>query len=65
LQFDLVGEIVERGLRTDDAGLGLGDLGLVIGGIDLNQEIAGLDALEIIDGDGETRLLSWVRSAFI
>ena len=53
LQFDLVGEIVERGLRADDAGLGLRDLGLVVGGIDLDQQIAGLDALEIVDGDGE------------
>ncbi len=46
-------EIVERGLRGGDAGLGLRDLGLVVGGIDLDQEIAGLDALEIVDGDGE------------
>ena len=32
---------------ADDAGLGLRDLRLVIGGIDLDQEIAGLDVLEI------------------
>ena len=53
LQLDLVGEIVERGLRAGDGGLRLSDLGFVIGGIDLNQEIAGLDALEIVRGDGE------------
>ncbi len=53
LQLDLVGEIVERGLRADDAGLRLRDLGLVVGGIDLNQEIAGLDALKVVRGDGE------------
>ncbi len=36
-----------------DGGFGLRDLRLVIGGIDLDQEIAGLDALEVVDGDGE------------
>ena len=53
LQLDLVGEIVERGLCGGNAGLGLSDLGLIIGGVDLNQKIAGLDALEIIHGDGK------------
>ena len=53
LQLDLVGEIVERRLRGGDAGLGLRDLGLVVGGIDLHQQIAGLDALKIGDGDLE------------
>src|SRR5260370_1088241 len=53
LQLDLVGEIVERRLRADHAGLGLRDLGLVVSGIDLNQEIAGLDALKVVRGDGE------------
>ena len=53
MQFDLIAQIVERGLRGGDAGLGLRDLRLVVGGIDLHQQIAGLDALEIVDGDGE------------
>ena len=53
LQLHLIGEIVERSLCAGDAGLGLSDLGLIVGGIDLNQEIAGLDALEIVDGDGK------------
>ena len=51
LQLDLVVQIVERGLRGGDAGLGLRDLGLIIGRIDLHQQIAGLDALKIGDGD--------------
>ena len=33
--------------------LGLGDLGLIVGGIDLHQQIAGLDALKIDDRDRE------------
>ncbi len=53
LKLDLVGEIVERRLRAGHAGLRLRDLGLVVGGIDLNQEIAGLDALKVVRGDGE------------
>jgi hypothetical protein len=53
LQLDLVGEIVERGLCAGNAGLGLRDLGFVVGRIDLNQQIACLDALKILDGDGE------------
>jgi hypothetical protein len=53
LQFDLVAQIVECSLRGGDAGLGLRDLRLVIGGIDLHQEIATLDALEILHGDGQ------------
>ena len=53
LQLDLVGEIVEGCLRGGDAGLGLRDLCLVIGGIDLHQQIAGLDALKIGHGDLE------------
>jgi hypothetical protein len=44
LQFDLVAQIVECGLRD------LRDLRLVHGGIDLHQEIAGLDALQILRG---------------
>ena len=53
MQFDLVVQIVERGLGGGDAGLGLRDLSLVVGGIDLHQEIAGLDALKVVHGDGE------------
>ncbi len=53
LQLHLIGEVVERRLCAGDAGLRLGDLGLVVGGIDLNQEIASLDALEIVRGDGK------------
>ena len=53
MQFDLVGEIVERRLRAGDARLCLGDLGFIIGGIDLNQEIAGLDVLEVVHSDGQ------------
>jgi hypothetical protein len=48
LQFDLVGEIVQRGLRAGNAGLRLRHLGLVVGRIDLHQELAGLDALEVV-----------------
>ncbi|MGY3486078.1 hypothetical protein ACVW1C_003961 [Bradyrhizobium sp. USDA 4011] len=51
MQLDLVVEVIERGLRTDHTRFGLRDLRLVIGRIDLHQEIAGLDALEIGDGD--------------
>jgi len=53
LQLDLVGEIIQGRLRADDAGLCLRDLGFVIGGIDLNQEITGLDALKIVRRDDE------------
>ena len=35
----------------DDAGLGQGDLRLIIGRVYLDQEIAGLDALVIVYGD--------------
>src|ERR1700732_4709455 len=45
--------MVERRLRGGNAGLSLVDLGLVVGGIDLNQEIAGPDALKILHGDGK------------
>ena len=48
LQFDLVAQIVEGRLRGGDAGLGLCDLGRVVGGVDLHQQIARLDALEIL-----------------
>ena len=37
LQLDLIGQVVERGLRGGDAGLRLVDLSLVVGGIDFNQ----------------------------
>ncbi len=50
LQFDLVGEVVESRLRGVDPGLGLRDLGLVVGRVDLDQKVAGLDALKIADG---------------
>ena len=53
LQLDLVGEIVERSLRAQDASLGLRHLGLIIGGIDLDQEIAGPDVLEIVQRNAE------------
>ena len=53
LQLDLVGQIVEHGLRGGDRRFGLRDLRLIIGGIDLDQEIAGLDALEVGDPDGQ------------
>src|SRR5258706_8455642 len=53
LQLDLVGEIIQSRLRAGDAGLCLRDLRFVIGGIDLNQEIAGLDALKIVRRDDE------------
>jgi hypothetical protein len=53
LQLDLIGEVVERGLRGGDAGLRLVDLGLVVGRIDLDQEITGLDALKIVHGDSQ------------
>jgi len=48
LQLDLIVQIVEGGLGCGNTGLGLGNLGLVVGGIDLDQEIAGLDALKIL-----------------
>ena len=53
MELDLIVQIVERGLGGGDAGLCLRDLSLVVGGIDLDQEIAGLDALEVIHGHGE------------
>jgi len=53
LQLDLVGEIVEDRLGGGDAGFSLSHLGFVISRIDLNQEIAGLDALEILHRDGQ------------
>jgi hypothetical protein len=53
LQFDLIAQIVECGLSGSDAGLRLGDLRLVIGGINLHQQIAGLDVLVIGHGNGE------------
>jgi hypothetical protein len=52
LQLHLVVEIVERGFRARNAGFGLGDLRLVIRGVDLYQKVAGLDALEILRCDG-------------
>jgi hypothetical protein len=51
LQLDLIAQIVEGCLRGGDAGLGLRDLSRVVGGIDLHQQIARLDALEILHGD--------------
>jgi hypothetical protein len=51
LQLYLVVEIVERRLRAGNIGLRLRDLGFIVGRIDLNQEIAGLDTLEIVRGD--------------
>jgi hypothetical protein len=36
-----------------NAGLGQSDLGLIISRVDLDQKIAGLDALEIVHGDGK------------
>jgi len=53
LQLDPIGRVVERCLRGGDARLRLGDLRLIVGGIDLDQEIAGLDALKIMHSDGE------------
>jgi hypothetical protein len=52
LQLDLVGEIVEGCLCGVNASLRQRDLGFIVGGIDLNQEIASLDALEIVHGNG-------------
>src|SRR5882672_3596776 len=51
LQFDLIAQIVEGRLRGGDAGLGLCDLSRVVGGVDLHQQIASLDALEILPCD--------------
>ena len=53
LQLDLIGQIVEHGLRGGDRRFGLRDLRLIVGRIDLDHEIAGLDALEIGDPDGQ------------
>ena len=53
LQFDLIVQIVEGGLRSGNVCLGLCDLGLIVGRIDLYQQIAGLDALKVIDGNNE------------
>lgn len=51
LQLDLIGEIVERRLRTDHGRVGLVDQSLVIGGVDLDQKFASLDPLKIIEGN--------------
>jgi hypothetical protein len=51
LQLDLVAEIVERGLRGRDVGLGLRDLRLIVGRVDLHQEVPRLDPLEIVHRD--------------
>ena len=40
-------------MRGGDRGFGLRDLCLIVRGIDLNQEVAGLDALEVGDPYGQ------------
>jgi hypothetical protein len=51
LQFDLIAQIVEGRLSGGDTGLGLCDLSRVVRWVDLHQQIASLDALEILHGN--------------
>jgi hypothetical protein len=43
-------QVLDRGFRHRNIGLGLVDAGLVVVVLDLDQKLVGLDALEIVDG---------------
>lgn len=52
MKLDLIGEVVEGGLRAGDGGFRLRHLRFVVGRIDLHKQIAGFHALVVAHGDG-------------